>query len=112
MASEKDRFELLIIGEMLSPEQALQKLGYELKTPYENLCNGIKILNDGWIPNWLDEYQMKYWIWWNMNGEFTYYSCNFRIQASAVPSALCIKDEETIQLAIMLIKDLFKKVYL
>ena len=107
----KNKFELLIIGKMLSPEEALINLGYKLGSDYDNLCLSIKILNDGWYPNWENENENKYWIWWTMKGGFSYHLVYFSTTRTNVPSALCLKDEHTANLACILLTKLYKKVY-
>lgn len=109
--TEKEKFELLIVGKMLTPEQALVELGYELKTPYENLCTAIKILNEGWYPNWENENEYKYWNWWTMKNGFSYHDVLYHCTSTIVPSALCFKDIETANLAELLLLPLYKKVY-
>lgn len=107
----KNKFELLIIGKMFSPEEALIDLGYKLGSDYDNLCLSIKILNEGWYPNWENENENKYWIWWTMKGGFSCHTVTYTHTVTLVPSALCLKDEHTANLACILLTKLYKKVY-
>lgn len=107
----KNKFELLIIGKMFSPEEALIDLGYKLGSDYDNLCLSIKILNEGWVPDWEDQNQPKYYNYFRMKGGFSYVDVYYTDTNTTVPSALCLKDEHTANLACILLTKLYKKVY-
>lgn len=107
----KNKFELLIIGKMLSPEEALINLGYKLGSDYDNLCLSIKILNEGWVPDWEDQNQPKYYNYFRMKGGFSYYYVDYFNTNTYVPSALCFKSEDTANLACLLLLKLYEKVY-
>ena len=107
----KNKFELLIIGKMLSPEEALINLGYKLGSDYDNLCLSIKILNDGWYPNWENENENKYWIWWTMKGGFSCDTVNYDNTDTSVPSALCLKTRELAEHASKIAYKEYKEYY-
>jgi hypothetical protein len=53
-----------------------------------------RALNEGWYPNWGNTNEYKYFIWWNMQGGFSYYDVGCHYSATGVPSALCFKSRE------------------
>jgi hypothetical protein len=54
----------------------------------------VKALNEGWYPNWNDDNERKYFIWWNMKGGFSYYAVTYNGTDANVPSALCLKTRD------------------
>ena len=54
----------------------------------------IKQLNGDWEPDWSDDEQPKYMIWWNME-PFSLFCVGDCCEFSAVPSRLCFRDRET-----------------
>jgi hypothetical protein len=94
-----------------SPIQALDNMGYEIKIPYENLCKCIKILNEGWWPDFENESQYKYWNYFKLKGGFSSWNTTYNDTLTDVPSALCLKDEETAKLAKTILFDLYEEVY-
>ena len=53
-----------------------------------------EVLNDGWVPNWNDSAQFKYFHWFNMNGGFSYYATYYHYTIASVPSALYLKTKD------------------
>lgn len=53
----------------------------------------IKALNDGWYPDWNNEDEKKYFIYFRMKGVFSYYSTVNDYIGTAVPSSLCLKSQ-------------------
>lgn len=58
------------------------------------LKEAIKIINEGWYPNWNDEGERKYGNYFNMKGGFSYYNTYYWDTNTSVPSALVFKDKE------------------
>lgn len=71
----------------------------------------IKALNDGWYPNWENENEYKYWIWWTMKGGFSYYSVSYSDSHAHVPSALCLKTRELAEHASKIAYKEYKEYY-
>lgn len=66
----------------------------------------FKALNQGWKPNWQDENEPKYQIFWNMKtNHYDYW--NDYYSASDVPSSLCLKNKELCEH----VKEYFSKEY-
>ena len=57
----------------------------------------IKHLNEGWQPDWNDDNERKYYIWFYWNGTtFVYYGCDGDWTSfTDVGSRLCFKDRAT-----------------
>ena len=100
----------LDIGDL--PEVALSKMGLNVsEIPYVNLVICIKILNEGWYPNWKDKEETKYYNYFDLESGFSYWTTTYDNTVTTVPSALCLKDEETAKLAKSILIDLYKEVY-
>lgn len=55
----------------------------------------IKALNEGWVPNWKDSDEAKYYCWFKFNGSgFVLGDVNDCYQYSGVSSRLCFKSRE------------------
>jgi hypothetical protein len=72
----------------------------------------IKVLNEGWYPNWQDTNEKKYYIWWNTRGGFSLIAVDFNHGFTRVPSALCFKSSELAKHAAMIAIEEFKIYYL
>ncbi len=56
----------------------------------------ISTLNEGWVPDWTNENQPKYQLYFDMNPfSLGIVYVNFVFVASSVPSRLCFRDRET-----------------
>ena len=100
----------ILIG--YSPFDAIKLLSdIDSISNYDILCEGIKILNEGWYPNWDDENKYKYWNYFKMKGGFSCWAATNCVTTTTVPSALCLKNEETAILAKILFLALYEKVY-
>lgn len=71
----------------------------------------IKALNDGWYPNWENENEYKYWIWWTMKGGFSHPDVNCNLTSTYVPSALCLKTRELAEHASKIAYKEYKEYY-
>lgn len=55
----------------------------------------IEAINDGWVINWNDANQYKYYVWYRINDKgFSYDSTDYDNTSTHVPSALYIKTRE------------------
>jgi hypothetical protein len=98
-------------------EDAIQILGvstYAQKQvrAFNDLCIIIKVLNEGWYPNWQDTNEKKYYIWWNMRGGFSLHAVHYNDGTTDVPSALCFKSRELAEYCSKQFKNLYEDLYL
>ncbi len=54
----------------------------------------IKALNEGWYPNWENENEYKYVVYFKMKGGFSFWNSYYSDLYTYVPSALCLKSNE------------------
>jgi hypothetical protein len=100
----------LDIGDL--PEVALSKMGLNVsEIPYVNLVICIKILNEGWYPNWKDKEETKYYNYFDLESGFSCWGTTYRTTATIVPSALCFSSSELAKQASTYLIDLYKQVY-
>ena len=63
---------------------------------YKKLKVIVKAINQGWVPDWTNTNQAKWWPWFNLSSGFgfshSYYHCDLTI--TAVGSRLCFETEE------------------
>jgi len=59
----------------------------------------IRALNDGWVPNWNDLTEYKYWTYFRMDGGFSCCSADYGITLTDVPATLCFKTREIAEYA-------------
>lgn len=67
-----------------SYEDACEELGIPVVTDWENMTIDeiayiklktiVRALNEGWVPDWEDSDQYKYWVWFNMSDLKEWYS--------------------------------------
>jgi hypothetical protein len=57
------------------------------------LKEAIKIINEGWYPDWNNESEYKYWNYFNMKGVFSYSRTDGWFTNTYVPSALIFKSK-------------------
>jgi hypothetical protein len=98
----------LDIGDL--PEVALSKMGLNVsEIPYVNLVICIKILNEGWYPNWKNKEETKYYNYFDLESGFSYWYTNSTY--TIIPSALCFSSSELAKQASTYLIDLYKQVY-
>lgn len=103
--------------ELNNPEQHLSKEEIEeLEEWTKNirlLAAHAKVFNKGWVPNWDDDDQRKYHIWWDMTeGAATFIYAAYDFSFAAVPTRLCFESYDKAKEFAELHKELFTKVYL
>lgn len=69
-------------------------------------------LNEGWVPDWSNEDQPKYYPWFDMRGDFSLYGVDDDYYRSRVSSRLCFKSRELARYAATQFLDLYKDYYL
>ncbi len=72
----------------------------------------IKTLNDGWIPDWNNSNQYRYFPYFDMTSEgFSYYATLYHFSYTAVPSALYLKSKELAEYCAKTHINLYKDLY-
>ena len=68
-----------------------------------------KALNEGWMPNWTDRTQVKYYPWpqYSAGVGFSFCDCAYSNTHSDVGSRLCYKSEELARYAFYQFKDIY-----
>lgn len=68
---------------------------------YQKLFVVAKALNEGWVPDWNNGNQYKYYPWFNMENGFAFvvYVFSYRRRISYVGSRLCFKSRELAEYA-------------
>jgi hypothetical protein len=63
---------------------------------YAKLFVICRALNEGWVPDWNNSSQYKYYSWFDMRAGsgFSYDVCDYSYPGSSVGSRLCFKSEE------------------
>ena len=104
-------------------EDACEKLGYGEKFElfFDSLENNetafiklnviIRALNNGWIPNWNDSSEYKYWNYLNVQEGFSDFSTFYSYTFTIVSSALCFKSRVIAEYAAKQFIDLYKQLY-
>ena len=78
---------------------------------FDKLVIIIKVLNNGWYPNWEDETEIKWVNYFQMKGGFSYWYTDNYLTYATVPSALCLKSEELAKYMIEHYLYLYKDLY-
>lgn len=84
--SDKD---VIKLGKLLSILDDNDRLVAEQK-----LIIVIKYKNNGWVADFDDNKQGKYYVWFYLGVNFCYYRWNYCISYSNVPASLCLKNKE------------------
>ncbi|WP_379963950.1 hypothetical protein [Epilithonimonas sp. UC225_85] len=97
------------------------------KDEFKNECEGlssdeiaykqvkliVNALNEGWVPDWTNSSQYKYFPWFKMGSSsgsgFSYSDCADWIAVSAVGSRLCFKNRELAEYAGKQFTDIYKQ---
>lgn len=87
-------------------EDACKELGVQFQAPtdctpdevaYMKVKIIVRALNEGWVPNWENKSEYKYYPWFKMSSSgsgFSYVDCGFDNACSGVGSRLCFKSNE------------------
>ena len=78
---------------------------------YSKLINIVKVFNAGWIPDWDNEKEYKYYPYFYMDskeGGFRLNDVNCHVVTSGVTARLCFKTKELAQLSVDLFFDIYK----
>jgi hypothetical protein len=74
----------------------------------------VKVLNEGWTPNWKDDNQTKYYPWFYMDKAGSGFSCDvcdFARSCSSVGSRLCFKSSELAKYAAEQFAPIYKEFF-
>ena len=75
----------------------------------------VKALNEGWIPDWSDSSQYKYYPWFNMEsssaGGFVFFGYVSWRSRTNVGSRLCFKSRELAEYAGKQFKDIYEEYF-
>ena len=68
---------------------------------YQKLIIITRALNEGWVPNWKDDSEYKYYPWFDMSAGsgLSYVGCDGRRSTSGVGSRLCFKSRQLAEYA-------------
>lgn len=119
---EKSTFEKIVFKETGSPMDKVFKFHNttekEFNELYKNLpkhvkafekeCMLVAFYNKGWIPDFTNSNQRKYYAWFYLD-VFRLSVCNRYISISTVPARLLWKNEQDLREAIEIYKDVFKE---
>lgn len=88
---------------------AVQSLDIDTQA-YEKLKVIVKVLNEGWQPDWKNTNQYKYIPWFEMNGRsgFSFHGGRW-VACSGVGSRLCFKTRELAEYAGKRFLDIYKE---
>jgi hypothetical protein len=79
---------------------------------YKQVKEIVKAFNEGWIPDWDDSNQYKYYPWFKMGspsgGGFSCHVCAVWYAGSDVGSRLCFKNSDLAKHAANLFLDIYK----
>jgi hypothetical protein len=102
----------------------IQKEDFEKKvenlTADEKAYQQIKLiasaLNEGWVPDWQNDDQWKYYPWFYMDdssapGRFSFYGSGTLGSGSGVGSRLCFKSEELSDYAAEQFTDIYREYF-
>ncbi|MDN3672637.1 hypothetical protein QWY99_06160 [Flavobacterium branchiarum] len=88
--------------EGMSPDEVAYKMIKEI----------VKAFNEGWVPDWSDSSQNKYYPWFKMGspsgGGFSYDDCAYWHTYSFVGSRLCFKSADLAKHAGQLFESIYK----
>jgi hypothetical protein len=78
---------------------------------YKKLKIIIKAINQGWIPDWDNIDQYKYYPYFNLSSGFgfSYSDCYFDCTPATIGSRLCFESQEKAQYAGQQFQDLYKQ---
>lgn len=104
------------VGDVLADhgltQQDLQCIGLSPdEIAYRIIKMLVKSLNEGWVPDWSNSKEVKYYPWFEMGGSsgFRFDGCDSWGSASGVGSRLCFKSRELAEYAGKQFTDVYKQ---
>lgn len=94
----------------IDPKSVINKNDTVDEIAYKKLKIIIKAINDGWIPNWKDNDERKWWPWFVLSSGFGFSDSVYSYTHSNadVGSRLCFESEEKSDYAANTFIDLYK----
>lgn len=106
--SFEDACKVLDINPALPDFSRTPKLQKSLEAQYQ-LAIITQALNGDWQPDWKDEDQLKYQLWWDMkDGGFSLFNVSVIYRLTIVPSCLCFQSREVAKYASETFYELYK----
>lgn len=85
----------------------------EDEVAYRQIKLIVKALNEGWIPDWTNSSEAKYFPWFKMGSSsgsgFSYLDCDYWATFAGVGSRLCFKSRELAEYAGKQFTEIYKK---
>jgi hypothetical protein len=80
-------------------------------TSYRKLLLVIRVLNEGWVPDFANSSQWKYWPWfvYTAGSGFSYLGYAYDHSASTVGARLCFKSRELAKYAATQFQELYNE---
>ena len=112
--------DLSIMDRVNSFEDACKLLGlvfnpkYDLvdEIAFKKLKVIVKALNEGWYPDWENENEAKYYVYWTMHSSFSYFNTNCYYNRTDVQSTLLLKNKKLAEHAAKIAYQEYKDFYL
>ena len=96
------------------PSDVISSSDNKDEVAYKKLKVIIKALNEGWIPDWKNNRQYKYYPWWDLSSGsgLSLYDVFNQSSYSGVGSRLCFKSEELAQYAAKQFIDIYTEFFI
>jgi hypothetical protein len=96
------------IASIIQPNDAIDEVAYKV------LKVIVEILNEGWVPDWKNNNQYKYYPWFDVSSGsgLSCLVCGARDSRSVVGSRLCFKSSELAKYAGKQFKKLYEQYFL
>lgn len=117
----KEFFSEKITDRVKTIEDVCKELGVDISTAwntqteeahvvaYKQMVLIARALNEGWVANWDDSSEPKWYAWWYMDKPgFRLYGCLYDYSASTVGARLVFKSEALARYAAEQFKDIYK----
>jgi hypothetical protein len=93
------------------PGDVFKKTDLPDEVAYKKLKIVIKAINQGWIPNWKNTNEYKWWPYFNLSSGFGFQDSNYGyvLAGTVVGSRLCFESEEKSDYAAKQFIDLYKE---
>jgi len=95
----------------IDPETVTHKNDTSDEASYKKLKIVIRAINQGWVPDWSNKSQQKWWPWFNLSSGFGFSDSNCYCDrtTTGVGSRLCFESEAKSNYAATQFIDLYKQ---
>jgi len=95
----------------IDPETVIQENDTPDEAAYKKLKIVVTAINQGWVPDWDNKSQYKYWPWFNLSSGsgFSDSSSVYNSAFTTVGSRLCFESEEKSNYAAKQFNELYKQ---